>query len=153
MINNQCKFHSLVILTVLAVFTTAGAAPPVRDKILENVSIIHVDGQHIIEVKFPFRVRYQSHFPPDSGTELHIRLQPVRVATSDIEAVFERESVFPRYRDTVSLDEVIYEGDIQTGAQLTLLFTRNVSYEVRPGSDYTKIRIFVLPGNKTIQRQ
>jgi hypothetical protein len=69
------------------------------------------------------------------------------VATADSDAVFKRESVVPRYASVVALDEVIYEGDIDTGIQLTLFFTKNVSYEIVPDSDFTHIRVVVLSIN------
>lgn len=135
----------VAVLLMLICSTTNGQ--PVRDKILEDVSIEQVDGHYLVDVKFSFRFRYQSHFPTDSGSELRIRLQPVRVATADVDAIFKRESVVPHHADVVALDEVTYEGDIESGTQLTLTFTKNVSYEVIPDPDYTHIRILILSIN------
>jgi hypothetical protein len=128
-------------------FLSVTNAQPVRDRILEEVTITHENGHHIIEINFPFRIRYQSHFPDRHGKELRIRLQPVRVAATDIDAVFRRESVVPQYASVIALDEVTYEGDIKSGTQLTLTFTEDVTYEVRPAPDYTHIRIIILSIN------
>lgn len=143
-IRKKSVLDGLILFILLAAFTLSILSQPARDRVLEDVTIHHDDGHHVIEIQFPFRVRYQSHFPPRSGSELRIRLQPVSVATADIDAVFKRESVVPRYADVVALDEVIYEGDIDTGAQLTLLFSDRVTYEVIPDPDYTHIRVVVL---------
>ena len=120
------------------------SAPPVRDKVLEDVEITKSDGNLIVEVYFSFPLRYRSHFPQDSGKELRIRLQPVRVPVSDLDAVFQRESVTPPYADAVALDEVIYEGDIDGGPYLTVRFLQTASYQVVPGADYRSMRIVVL---------
>lgn len=120
------------------------SAPPVRDKVLEEVQIVRSDGNVIIEVHFSFPMRYLSHFPQESGESLRIRLRPVRVPSSDANAVFRREGVVPRYADTVAVDEVIYEGDAPGGPLLTLNFTRPVSYRVIAGSDYRSISIVMV---------
>lgn len=129
----------LLMVSVATVF-----AQPARNIVLDDVSIIHADTYHVIEIHLPFRFSYLSHFPTDHGKELRIRIRPINVAESDKEAIVARESIVPRYAEVVSLDEVIYEGDINSGPQLTLLFTDNVSYEVIPDADYTHIRIVIL---------
>lgn len=136
-----------LLVLVLFLFQSGACAQPVRGRILEDVVISHDGGHHIIEIHLPFRFRYLSHFPAKSGDELRIRLQPVNVSADDAKAVFKRESVVPKYASVVALDEVVYEGDVESGAQLTLFFTRMVSYEVVPDPDYTHIRIVVLSIN------
>ena len=91
-------------------------------------------------MKYPL---LSSHFPPHSGEELRIRLFPVRIPPSDINAAFRREGVVPRHAEDVAVDEVIYEGDSEGGPYLILYFTRPVSYEVIPGSDYRSMNILV----------
>ncbi|MCO6413319.1 MAG: hypothetical protein J5I92_11280 [Thiogranum sp.] len=120
------------------------SAPPVRDKVLADVEIIKSDGNLVIEVHFSFPLRYRSHFPLDQGDELRIRLEPLLVPPSDLDALFQREAVTPQYTDSVALDQVIYEGDIEGGPYLTVRFTRDARYEVIAGADYRSVRIVVL---------
>jgi hypothetical protein len=108
-----------------------------RNRLLRN------DGQSVIEVRFSFPLRYKSHFPQQSGEALRISLHPVRIPSSDLNAAFQREGVVPRQAEDVALDEVIYEGDSEGGPYLILHFTRPVSYEVIPGSDYRSISVVV----------
>jgi hypothetical protein len=133
----------LVTVVSLLVATWSYTAPPVRDKVLEEVDLVQRDGEIVIEVQFSFPMRYRSHFPADRGEELRIRLLPVRVPSSDLDAVPRRESVIPEYAGAASVDEVIYEGDIEGGPYLTIRFMRPVSYEVIPGSDYRSVRVIV----------
>ncbi len=128
-------------LLVLVVFTLP--AQPVRDKILDEVYVTSDNGSPTIHVSLTFPFRYLSHFPQDSGNELRIRLKPVRVPTSDKDAVFSREGVRPDRADMVGLMEVLYEGDIDGGPYLTLFFSRPVIYEVVPGTDYRHLTVIV----------
>jgi len=134
-----------ILFAALVVFIVSEnhSAPPVRDKVLEEVQVLKNDGQSIIEVQFSFPLRYKSHFPQQSGQELRIRLFPVRIPSSDLNAAFKREGVVPRHAEEVAIDEVIYEGDSEGGPYLLLNFTRPVSYEVIPGSDYRSMSIVV----------
>jgi len=134
-----------LLFTALVLFIVSEnhSAPPVRDKVLEEVEVLENEGQPVIEVKFSFPLRYKSHFPQQSGEELRIRLFPVRIPSSDLNAAFQREGVVPRDAEHVALDEVIYEGDSEGGPYLILNFTRPVSYEVIPGSDFRSMSIVV----------
>ena len=133
------------LVTVISLLLTSWSytAAPVRDKVLDDIDVVQSDGNVFIQVLFSFPLRYRSHFPAKRGEELRIRLQPVRVPLSDLGAVPRRESVIPQYADAVSVDEVIYEGDIEGGPYLTIRFTRPVSYQVIPGSDYRSMRVIV----------
>lgn len=136
-----------ILLLFVAIILIAGigyTAPPVRDKVLEEVRIVDNNGTLMVEVHFSFPLRYQSHFPQEQGEELRVQLRPVRVPSSDLSALYKREGVVPRDADAVSLDEVIYEGDMEGGPYLTLRFTRPVSYEVIPGSNYRSMIVVVL---------
>jgi len=128
---------------VLFIVSENQSAPPVRDKVLEEVEVLKNDGQSVIEVQFSFPLRYRSHFPQQSGEELRIRLFPVRIPSSDLNAAFKREGVVPRHAEDLALDEVIYEGDSEGGPYLILNFSRPVSYEVIPGSDYRSMSVVV----------
>ena len=111
---------------------------------LEEVLVIEKYGQPVIEVQFSFPLRYLSHFPQEGGEELRIRLRPVRIPSSDLDAAFKREGVVPEYAEAAAVSDVIYEGDVQGGPYLTVIFTQAVTYEVIPGSDYRSMKIIIL---------
>jgi hypothetical protein len=135
---------SILYLTVMLLFSaTANAAPPVRDKILDDVQLVRNDEQLTLQVRFSLPMRYRSHFPQDRGNELRIQLHPIRIPASDLNAVPRREGVVPLYADSAAIDEVIYEGDIEGGPYLTVRFTRPVGYQIIPGSDYRSINIII----------
>jgi len=140
------RWLAAIVFVSLLVFVTAHlhSASPVRDKVLEDVQVIQSDGHILVDVHFSFPLRYLSHFPMQGGEELRIRLRPVRVPSSDVDAVFKREAVTPRYADVAAVDEVVYEGDIDGGPYLTLHFTQTATYEVIPGPDYRSLRIDIL---------
>ena len=119
------------------------SGPPARDKIIDS-ALLDVVGEHtilVVELTFPFR--YQSHFPVETGNELRIRISPIRVPASDLDAVFRREGLVPPDADVAAIDEVIYEGDAVGGPHLTVRFTQRVRYQVIPGGDYRSLNIVI----------
>jgi hypothetical protein len=143
--------HLKAVSAATAIFLGAGLArpylhaQPVRDKILDEVYMTLENDRPAIHVSLTFPFHYLSHFPPDKGDELRIRLKPVRVPTSDSDAVFTREGIRPDRADTVGLLEVLYEGDIDGGPYITLIFSRTVNYGVIPGTDYRHLTVVVEP--------
>ena len=133
----------LLAALVIGIGGWALSAAPVRDRVLERVDLNIIDEQVILNVQLSFPFRYLSHFPLDESRELRIRLQPVRVPSSDIGAVSRREGVVPADADSAAVDEVIYEGDIAGGPYLTIRFTGTMRYEVIPGADYRSINILL----------
>ena len=134
-----------LFLTALVLLAAGWAisAPPARDKIIDNAQLHSVDGVVVLKVELTFPFRYQSHFPQETGEELRIRISPVRVSTSDLDAVLRREGLVPPDADTAAIDEVIYEGDAAGGPYLTIRFTQPVRYSVVPGSDYRSLSIVI----------
>lgn len=138
-------------LFLLVLFITSGitgtgvVAQPVRDKVLDQVYIEAEDGNQILFVSLSYPFRYLSHFPADHGSELRIRIKPVRVPVSDGSAVFTREGVRPVAADEIGLVEVVYEGDIAGGPYLSLIFKQDTRYKVRPGTDYRHLSIAIEP--------
>jgi hypothetical protein len=122
------------------------AAQPARDRMLEDVRILLSERQGaIVEIRFPFRLQYLSHFPADTGDELRIRFRPIQIPDVDRDAVYKREALVPRYGDVVDLDEVAYEGDLDQGVYVTLRFRRTVAYQVTATPDFTGVQIKVTP--------
>jgi hypothetical protein len=145
---NSRLVTSLRAVALLAVCLTAAptGAQPTREKILQD---LHIEGEGpcaIIHVGFSFPVRYQRHFPLDSGKEMRVQLKPIAVSTQDRKALPTREAISPhKFDDRVPLNEVIYEGDVSDGPYLTFFFTREVSFKVGQGRDFRSIRV-ALPG-------
>ena len=136
---------TLLGLGILA-FTLASMslpAAPVRNKILEEVSVEHNDETPVLHVKLSYVFSYLGHFPPEHGEELRIRVRPVRVGISDRQSVFLREGLRPLDGETIAVDEVLYEGDTREGPWVTIRFTRPVYYRVLPDADHRGIQIFI----------
>lgn len=131
----------LVIITLTAGWVLSGQ--PARDKIIDS-ALIKTDSGHVaIEVALTYPFRYLSHFPQETGTELRIRIVPVRVPSSDRDAVFKNEGLVPPDAEVAAVDQVLYEGDTPNGPYVTIRFTRPVRYQVIPGSDYRSVNIII----------
>jgi len=139
--NRRAILFVTMIFLLVAGWAISGA--PARNRDIESALLDVADGHVILEVKLSFPFRYQSHFPLETGDELRIRITPVRVSSSDLGAVFQREGLVPPNADTAAIDEVVYEGDIAGGPYLTIRFTRPVRYQIIPGSDYRSLSIVI----------
>ena len=132
---------ALVIFALAAGWVLSGQ--PARDRIIESALINVDDGHVLLKVRLTFPFRYLSHFPQETGSELRIRIVPVRVPSSDVGAVFKNEGLVPPDADIAAVDQVLYEGDAPDGPSLTIRFTRPVRYQVIPGSDYRSMNIII----------
>jgi hypothetical protein len=136
----------LAVLSLLMIAPEAGrviSGEPARDRIIESVAVDVEDERVTLEIELSYVFRYLSHFPQSSGSELRIRIRPVRVPLSDRGAVYKNEGIVPPDAGIAAIDQVLYEGDSFDGPWLTIQFTRPVRYEVIPGSDYRSINVIV----------
>jgi len=116
---------------------------PVRKKILDTLDVYETDAVTAVHISLTTRVRYDSHFPYDSGKELRIRIRPFGLSADDLDALRKRETLVPFGHVNIPLDEVVYEGDIEGGPYLTLFFNRCVDFWVEQGRDSRSVVVYV----------
>ena len=136
------KFHLLIICGVAlagsAFFSTRLWAERV---ILDYLTTAEEDGCSTIRVGFNFPVQYIKHFPYNSGDDLRIKLKPIMTDPTDRSALFARESITPPPDSLSELKEVSYEGNVEGGPFLSILFRSPVNFKVSQGKDF---RSFVI---------
>jgi hypothetical protein len=88
-------------------------------------------------------VRYIRHFPYESGEELRIKILLFDVNRDNREAFFSRETLVPFDSKDLPLNEVVYEGDTESGPYLTLFFSRRVDFGVQQGTDSRSIVVYI----------
>jgi hypothetical protein len=132
-----------VLLLLYTAVMPALHAQPVPDRILDTLDLQGHGQDVIVRVNLAIPVRYMSHFPAESGKELRIRLQPVSISPGDRDALYARETLVPGHQAQLFLNEVIYEGDMEGGPYLTLLFDRSVYFKVEQGRDSRSIVVRV----------
>jgi hypothetical protein len=135
----------LVVLLAAALWGSTLYSQPVRDRILDVIDVEHTMDGTVIRIGMTIPVRYIRHYPYESGNELRIKVLPFDVRTSDRDALHKRESLVPFNDDPPELVEVVYEGDVDGGPFLTLLFDHEVHYEVEQGRDSRSIVVHLLP--------
>jgi len=131
----------LLLITGVLIVHIAGSQP-VRKKMLDELEINSSGETTTIRISMTTRVRYDRHFPHASGRQLLIRITPFDVGTDDRDALNQREALAPADSRSL-LEEVIYEGDIEGGPYLTLLFSHCVEYRVQQGGDFRSIEVYV----------
>ncbi len=141
----SARHAKLLGLFALLLASTLIVSQPVRDRILEDIVVTSAEDEARVNIFFSDVFQYVTHFPVESSDELRIRLEPVKVATSSLTAVFQREAIRPLDAADAQLEEVLYEGDIPGGPYLTLFFSNPVNYEVIPGTDFRSMTILVRP--------
>ena len=135
----------LVVLLAAALWGSTLFSQPVRDHLLDVIDVEHSRDGTVIRIEMTIPVRYIRHYPYESGNELRIKMLPFDVRTSDRDALHKRESLVPFNNDPPELREVVYEGDVDGGPFLTLLFDHEVHYEVEQGRDSRSIVVHLLP--------
>lgn len=133
-------FGSLLFFIFMAL--TLQAQPP-RNQVLDEIEILETPETVELFVRFNFPVRYLSHFPSQSGTELHLRLQPMDVADVDRPFLLSRESISPPRPNLAGIINMIYEGDHADGPLLVLRFLAEAQWQVEQGRDFRSIKIVI----------
>ena len=146
----------LTLIIGIALFTQLVESEPVRKKILDTLDVHRGEAVTTLRIGLTTRVRYDRHFPYETGPELRIKITPFDVSRDNADAVLDRETLVPHDHEDLPLDEVVYEGDIEGGPYLTLFFSRCVDFWVEQGRDSRSIVVYVdevapdIPG-KTVQ--
>jgi hypothetical protein len=135
----------LVVVLAAALWGSTLYSQPVRDRLLDEIDVEHTGDGTVLRIGMTIPVRYIRHYPYESGNELRIKVLPFDVRTNDRDALYKRESLVPSDDDPPELSEVVYEGDVDGGPFLTLLFDHVVHYEVEQGRDSRSIVVHLLP--------
>jgi len=138
------KARAGVLLALgVVLFAQLVDSEPVRKKILDSLDVNETDAVTTVRISLTMRVRYDSHFPYESGKELRIRIRPFGISADDLKALYQRETLVPFDHEDLPLDEVVYEGDIEGGPYLTLFFNRCVDFWVEQGRDSRSIVVYL----------
>lgn len=130
----------------LAGFCALGAqlrAEPVVDRALSGLRQINRPGCSILKIDFNIRIRYDSHFPIDLGSELRIKVRPIDPAQAAALSLLTREALRAPDSKTVAIKSIEFETNEPGGPVLRILFERPASYKVAPGADFQSIIIAI----------
>jgi len=123
-------------------------AQTLRDRILGDVNIVAQGECAIIDVCFNHPVRYVKHFAPRPGDQVRTQLLPIVVSPTQSEALFKRESVRLQPGNPAALAQVMYEGNLEGGPLLTLVFDKPVAFQVKPDKGEQRLQIAVSGGGR-----
>jgi len=133
-------FGSLLFFIFMAL--SLQAQPP-RNQVLDEIEIFENPETVELLVHFNFPIRYLSHFPPQTGTELLLRLQPIDVAEVDRKALSGREAISPPRPNLAGITNAIYEGDHEDGPVLVLRFLAEAHWQIEQSRDFRSIKIVI----------
>jgi hypothetical protein len=134
--------RSLTCALVCALAAGGVLAQPVRNRILQRVTVRDGTTDHVVEVHFENPIRYLRHSPRSQGREIQVQLQHLALAPGERIPASLRESL-PVPRGTrAPLAEIVYDGGAGTPV-LEVRFTRSVAFDVRQGEDLRSITIVI----------
>lgn len=143
--------HSIVstLLISLALLAPHSQAQPIGEGVMADLDV-YTGAEcepEIAVVQMNIPIRYISHFPRSTGSQVKIRLRPLRVSALDADQLNERESRSPAFRRATLLREATFEGDIQGGPFLSLRFREKARFHIFQGHDYRSIWVVVSPAS------
>lgn len=130
-------------ITILSASTLVVRAEPVTDRVLSHYQIAQRNGCTILKLNFNIRVRYVSHFPVSTGSQLNIMLRPVDPQIAAAETLTARESIRVPESAALALQSIAYEARTAQGPILSLQFTQPMAFNVSSGSDQQSLIIAV----------
>jgi len=138
-------FCAAAVVFVLAANLVLLAQPTraQQDPVLSDVTITTTAGCATIRIGFEIPMLYLRHFPYRSGETLLIMVRPLGANPRNLELELPRETASIPHSAFTELRDIVLEGDAPGGPYLSILFTHEVSYEVRQGRDYRSIVIYV----------
>ena len=139
---------SLMLLSLLLGSSTQ--AQPRLQEVLGDALIIENPECAKVVINFNVKVRYKKHFPPRSGEEVRIQLEPIVFTEDERQAVQHQESLVPPQSEIADIDQITYEGDDIDGAFLVLTFNHPVSYMVEQGKGFNSIEVTVFLPSATV---
>ncbi len=134
-------------LTFLSL-TLAARAEPVTNRVLADYQMATAANCSLFKINFNFRIRYVSHFPVSSGTELRIMFEPIDRDRFIIDGSPEREALRPPVNSPAGIKAIQYETRIAESPTLTILFNHPVSFNVRGGIDFQSLIVSVSNNGK-----
>lgn len=138
--NSKVLFASCLFLILMAL--SLQAQPP-KNQVLDKIEIFETPETVELLVGFNFPVRYLSHFPLKTGTELLLRLQPMNLGEVDRQSLTNREAISPPQPNLAGITNVIYEGDHEEGPVLVLRFLAEARWQIEQGRDFRSIKIVI----------
>ena len=128
-------------------------AEPLTNRVLQGHQLTTKDGCLMMKVSFNIRIRYVSHFPLESGTELRIAVRPIDPGQAVAEILTRRESLRPPDSRAAPVKAIDFEAARADGPSLTVQFLRPVVFKVGQGADFESVVIAISdPGSSKVCR-
>jgi hypothetical protein len=141
------KYTASLLLFGVLCASDAARSEPVTNRILSGYQILVEQKCAIVKVNFNHRIRYVSHFPLHSGTELRIMLRPIDPRQFDLDGSM-REALRPPQERSLGIKAIQYEAAIAEGPTLTILFDRPMTFDAGGALDFQSL-VFSVTNTKT----
>jgi hypothetical protein len=136
-----CIFSTKPVPVILLAGALCGSAQaePVKNRVLSDYQVQINHKCLLYKINFNHRIRYVSHFPTSTGSELRIVLQPIDRRQFDLDGGLSREALRPPQDYGIGIKAIQYEEAIAEAPTLTVIFARPVSFDATGGSDFQSL--------------
>lgn len=100
-------------------------------QVIEAVDIFTEDESVVLQIDFTVPVRYEDHYPEQTGEILQIKCRLVSLAGVNKKEIVSIPGLRPELVKQISLVNISFEGGVEGGPLLTMLFSKPVKFEVR----------------------
>jgi hypothetical protein len=136
----QCAAILLLMSTLCP--STFAQGKPVTNRILAGYQVIAEHKCLLFRIDFNHRIRYVSHFPLRSGTELRIMLHPIdprQFERDGLDGGLASEALRPPQDRSIGIKAIQYEAHVAEGPTLTIMFDRPVNFDAAGGADFQSL--------------
>jgi len=120
--------------------------------VIEAVDIFVENDNIVVQIDFSIPVRYENHFPEKKGEMLQVKCRLVSLAQIKRKEIVNLGTLRPELVKQISLMNITFEGGVQGGPYLTLLFSEPVEYQVKE-SPQLKSMFVIFAKNKTLNNK
>ena len=113
------------------------------NNVLESYSITPSGDEIKLIISFSQPVSYLSHFPTSKGKSLEIKLRPVQITGSILESTTFQDKLTVAQHEPETVSDIKYEQDVSRQGQLSIQFTRTISFSVKPARDRRSVTITI----------
>jgi hypothetical protein len=143
------KAYALFGCTIPAIViaTASFAAQAGADRVLSQATVTERGRCSVLDIALNFPVRSTAVFPPESGDQVLIRLQPVDGSVTN--ALLARETLPVLRSGAPKVRSIEFEGDATSGPTLTIFFAGGVFFRVGQSSDFQHLFVAISDSRDT----
>ena len=130
-----------IAITASMIGIAPGAAQPSSDRVLSQAVVSERGRCTVLDIGLNFPIRSIGAFPPESGDQVLVRLQPVDAGAAG--ALRGRETTPGPRSASGKVRSIEFEGDTGSGPTLTIYFSAGVFFRIGQSPDFMHLLVAI----------